>query len=72
MDYIGSLFPDAIAISIVAFAISVSMASLMGKRNNYEIDSNQVSLRFQNAYIKTSMYGNMNNISVEDKHNIII
>ena len=42
-SYIVQLLPDAIAISIVAFAISVSMASLMGKRNNYEVNANQVS-----------------------------
>ncbi len=42
-SYFAKLLPDAIAIAIVAFAISVSMASLMAKRNNYEVNSNQVS-----------------------------
>ena len=32
---------DAIAVSIVAFAISVSMAQLFAKKHNYEVDSNQ-------------------------------
>ena len=38
VDVIG----DAIAVAIVAFAISVSMAQLFAKRHNYECDSNQV------------------------------
>ena len=32
---------DAIAVSIVAFAISVSMAQLFARKHNYEVDSNQ-------------------------------
>ena len=32
---------DAIAVAIVAFAISVSMAQLFAKKHNYEVDSNQ-------------------------------
>ena len=39
---LGATVPDAISAGIVAFAISVSMAKLFGKKNAYEVDSNQV------------------------------
>ncbi|XP_070557864.1 prestin-like [Ptychodera flava] len=39
--YMGSLVTDAIAIAIVVFAISVSMAALFGQKNNYKVDANQ-------------------------------
>jgi len=38
-----ALIPNAITIAIIAFAVSVSMSKIFGKRHNYEIDSNQVS-----------------------------
>ena len=44
---------DAVVIAIVAFAISVSMAKLFAKRNNYEIDANQVRLAFNLLYNNT-------------------
>ncbi|XP_078001218.1 prestin-like [Glandiceps talaboti] len=40
-NYIGVLITDAIAIAIVAFAMSVSMAALFAQKKNYKIDSNQ-------------------------------
>ncbi|XP_070558890.1 prestin-like [Ptychodera flava] len=39
--YMASLLTDALAIAIVIFAISVSMASLFGQKNNYKVDANQ-------------------------------
>ena len=40
-DIMSQVIGDAIAVAIVAFAISVSMAQLFAKKHNYEVDSNQ-------------------------------
>lgn len=40
-EHIGFVITDAIAVAIVAFAISISMAKLLAKKHEYEIDSNQ-------------------------------
>ncbi|ESO95832.1 hypothetical protein LOTGIDRAFT_116526 [Lottia gigantea] len=39
--YLPDVISDAIAIAIVAFVISVSMAKILAKRHDYDIDSNQ-------------------------------
>ena len=36
-------FSEGIIVAVVAFAQSVSLASLMAKKHHYRIDSNQVS-----------------------------
>ncbi|XP_072024971.1 prestin-like, partial [Amphiura filiformis] len=54
--YFAQLLPDAVAIAIVAFAISVSMASLMAKRNNYEVNSNQELLAYGSCSIVSSFF----------------
>ena len=41
--YIQDVVPDAIALGIVAFAISVSMAKILAKKHDYEISADQVS-----------------------------
>ena len=40
--YLQDVVSDAIALGIVAFAISVSMAKILAKKHDYDIDSNQV------------------------------
>lgn len=46
-----SLMPDvlsdAFALSIVVFAISVSMGKILARKHGYEIDSNQVKIHVQ-------------------------
>lgn len=39
--YLSDVLSDSIALGIVAFAISVSMAKILAKKHDYEIDSNQ-------------------------------
>ena len=40
--YLNEVIADAIAIGIVAFAISVSMAKIFANKHDYAVDSNQV------------------------------
>lgn len=42
-SYLSEVVPDAIAIAIVAFAISVSMAKIFARKHDYEVDPNQVN-----------------------------
>ena len=42
-DHVGFVITDAIAIAIVSFAISISMAKLLAKKHEYDVDSNQAS-----------------------------
>jgi MFS superfamily sulfate permease-like transporter len=41
---IPDVIADAFAISIVVFAISVSMGKILAKKYDYEINSNQVKI----------------------------
>ena len=41
----GDVIFDAIPLAVVVFAVSISMAKILAKKHNYEIDANQV-LRF--------------------------
>lgn len=45
LDEGKSFIADAIIIGIIAFAQSVSLATLMAKKHNYDIDANKVSFR---------------------------
>ncbi|BFZ10563.1 hypothetical protein BsWGS_13602 [Bradybaena similaris] len=47
---------DAIAISIVAFAISVSMAKIFAKKHDYDVDSNQELLAYGLCNIFSSFF----------------
>ena len=38
----GNVFTDAISVSIVGFAISMSLVNLFASKNNYKVDPNQV------------------------------
>lgn len=46
VPYITDVISDAIALGIVAFAISVSMAKIQARKHGYEVDSNQVHLLY--------------------------
>ena len=41
----GSIVTDAIVIAIVIFATNISLAQMFAKRNNYNIDANQVMFK---------------------------
>jgi len=57
MSRVGSTVPDAIGAAIVAFAISVSMAKLFGKKNAYEVDSNQELVAYGICNVVSSFFG---------------
>lgn len=40
-----SMIPDAVVIAVVIFATNVSLAKVFAKRNNYVVDSNQVTMQ---------------------------
>ena len=48
VERFGDVFADAIAVAVVAFAISVSMVQLFARKHSYETDSNQVKYIINN------------------------
>lgn len=42
IDIWPQLLPDAVAIAVVSYFLSLSMGQILGKRNNYEVPPNQV------------------------------
>ncbi|KAK7488601.1 hypothetical protein BaRGS_00020218, partial [Batillaria attramentaria] len=54
--YITDVISDAIALGIVAFAISVSMAKILAKKHDYEIDSNQELVAYGVVNITCSFF----------------
>ncbi|XP_012935752.1 prestin isoform X2 [Aplysia californica] len=54
--FLSRVVSDAIAIAIVAFAISVSMAKIFAKKHEYEVDSNQELLAYGLCNIFSSFF----------------
>ncbi|XP_070558891.1 prestin-like [Ptychodera flava] len=54
--YMDTLITDAVAIAIVIFAISVSMASLFEQKHNYKVDANQELVAFGLTNTVTSFF----------------
>lgn len=54
ISLISKAFPNAIAISIVVFAVHISMAKIMAKKFKYQIDSSQVcfSIKISSCFSK--------------------
>jgi len=46
----GDLISDAVSISIVTFFTNISMCKLFSKKYNYEIQPNQVNVKFLKDY----------------------
>ena len=42
--YLSELIARAVAMAIVGFAISISMAQLFARKHNYQVDANQVNI----------------------------
>ncbi|CAG5136585.1 unnamed protein product, partial [Candidula unifasciata] len=53
---LSEVVTDAIAIAIVAFAISVSMAKIFARKHDYEVDANQELLAFGICNIASSFF----------------
>ena len=41
-QHLGDVIADAFALAIVVFAVSISMAKILAKKNDYEVNANQV------------------------------
>ena len=41
---LGDVIADAFALAIVVFAVSISMAKILAKKNDYEVNANQVGI----------------------------
>ncbi|CAL1539051.1 unnamed protein product [Lymnaea stagnalis] len=54
--YITEVIADAIAIAIVSFAISVSMAKIFAKKHDYTVDSNQELLAYGACNVMSSFF----------------
>ncbi|KAH9504995.1 hypothetical protein Btru_061361 [Bulinus truncatus] len=54
--YLSDVIADAIAIAIVSFAISVSMAKIFAKKHNYAINSNQELLAYGTCNVVSSFF----------------
>lgn len=44
--HLGEVVPDAVALAIVVFAVSISMAKILAKKCDYEVDANQELIAF--------------------------
>ncbi|GAB1604820.1 sulfate transporter-like isoform X1, partial [Argonauta hians] len=55
-EYLGDIVTDAIAISIVAFAINVSMGKILAKKHDYEIDPNQELIAYGICNVFSSFF----------------
>ena len=58
MSYVLPLLQDAFVISIVTFAVTVSLAKVFARQYNYSVDSNQVQVIYMymyNMYSSTCM-----------------
>ncbi|XP_071784286.1 prestin-like [Asterias amurensis] len=56
LGYFSVLIGDAIAIAIVGFAVSISMAKIFAKKHKYEIDANQELLAYGSCQIFGSFF----------------
>ncbi|KAL8593380.1 hypothetical protein ACOMHN_061420 [Nucella lapillus] len=54
--YLSDVLSDAIAIGIVAFAISVSMAKILAKKHDYDIDPDQELLAYGTMNVTCSFF----------------
>ncbi|CAG5129716.1 unnamed protein product, partial [Candidula unifasciata] len=54
--FLPQVISDAIAIAIVAFAISVSMAKIFAKKHDYDVDSNQELLAYGLCNVFSSFF----------------
>ena len=59
----GDVIFDAIPLAVVVFAVSISMAKILAKKHNYEIDANQVLCVIFTKYI--SLFCNFNKKSTQ-------
>ncbi|XP_067683915.1 prestin-like isoform X1 [Haliotis asinina] len=55
-EFLPDVVSDAVAVGIVAFAISVSMAKILAKKHDYEVDSNQELLAYGIVNIFSSFF----------------
>jgi MFS superfamily sulfate permease-like transporter len=68
----ADLLPDAIAIAIVTFALTISLAKLFAKRAGYRIDDSQEpyaygKLNCKNNNIKTLKFNFILNLLIQQK-----
>ena len=55
VNYVLPLLQDAFVISIVTFAVTVSLAKVFARQYNYSVDSNQVQIAPACIYIPLCM-----------------
>ncbi len=57
MSYVLPLLQDAFVISIVTFAVTVSLAKVFARQYNYSVDSNQVHVHVSlNVKVLVTVY----------------
>ncbi|KAI1290752.1 Prestin [Halotydeus destructor] len=56
LDYVGKILPDCIALAIVSFAISLSLAKIYAKTHKYKVTPNQELLAIGTANIVSSFF----------------
>ncbi|XP_038067898.1 prestin-like [Patiria miniata] len=56
LSYLSSVITDAIAIAIVGYAVSISLAKMFAKKHKYEVDPNQELLAFGTCQIFSSFF----------------
>jgi hypothetical protein len=53
-DYFTDIVSDGITLAVVAIAISVSMAKILAKRNDYELNPNKVISSSSSSFLYSS------------------
>lgn len=55
-DLMPSLFADSVILSIVCFAVSLSLAKIFAKKHNYRVDANQELVALGSANVFSSFF----------------
>lgn len=55
-QHLGDVIADAFALAIVVFAVSISMAKILAKKNDYEVNANQELVAFGISNIVSSFF----------------
>lgn len=56
LSFAGPLLADAVVVAFVNFAVSVSLAQVLAKKHDYEIDDNQEAVAYGLCNLLSSFF----------------